>query len=184
MDKIELRRSLLQKRRQMSEHDWQSRSDRLCSHLLTSSLLYSGTTVLAYHSFRQEPDLGSLFTDSRFRWGFPRCVGKSLVWHAWQPGEPWQTGAFGITEPCTDAPTLQAEAANLMLVPCVACDTHGYRLGYGGGYYDRLLSLPEWQNFPTIGIVFDFAFLPQLPIKSWDRKLDFVCTESGLYSAN
>ncbi|MHC5824929.1 MAG: 5-formyltetrahydrofolate cyclo-ligase, partial [Nostoc sp.] len=64
--------------------------------------------------------------------------------------------------------------------PSVACDYQGYRLGYGGGYYDRLLSLPQWQTKPTIGIVFDFAYLSQIPIESWDKPLQAVCTETRL----
>jgi len=54
-----------------------------------------------------------------------------------------------------------------------------YRLGYGGGYYDRLLSSEEWASKPTIGIVFEFACLPELPIEPWDKPLQDVCTETG-----
>lgn len=69
-----------------------------------------------------------------------------------------------------------------MLIPAVACDRRGYRLGYGGGFYDRLLSQPDWQTIPTIGIVFHHSYLPQLPADSWDRPLQAVCTDQAFYS--
>jgi len=72
---------------------------------------------------------------------------------------------------------------DLLLVPAVACDRRGYRLGYGGGFYDRLLSQPEWQQKPAIGIIFDFARLPTLPFDPWDQPLTSICTEIDLFMA-
>jgi 5-formyltetrahydrofolate cyclo-ligase len=65
--------------------------------------------------------------------GFPRCVGDTLVWHIWTPSSAHllQTGAYGIPEPCPTAPTLASSEVDLILVPAVACDYQGYRLGYG-----------------------------------------------------
>lgn len=176
--KAELRRELLQQRRSLSPLTWREKSDRLCHRLVQLSLFQSARTVLAYFSIRQEPDLSPLFSDHR-RWGFSRCVGPSLVWHAWTPGEPLREGAYGILEPAPDAPCLGPSEIDLILVPAIACDRQGYRLGYGGGFYDRLLSDPQWQGIPTIGIIFDFAFLPELPVDPWDRKLRAVCTETA-----
>lgn len=166
----------------MSPEEWRQKSDRICFHLAASSLFAQAHTILAYFSFRQEPDLSSLFTSQQL-WGFPRCLDKSLSWHSWQPGEPLQTGNYGIFEPLADSPTFSPNQVDLILVPAVACNPQGYRLGYGGGFYDRMLSLPQWASKPTIGIVFDFAYLPQLPVDDWDRKLAGVCTESGLKMA-
>ncbi len=177
-DKSELRRSLLQKRRSLSVEEWQKKSDRLCERLRSLSLLTQAKTVLAYFSFRQEPDLSSVYTDSQWHWGFARCVGKSLVWHSWKPGEPLCKGNYGIFEPHSDSPTLQPDEVDLILVPAVACDERGYRLGYGGGFYDRLLSAANWASKPTIGIVFEFAYLPQLPVDPWDKPLHSICTET------
>jgi 5-formyltetrahydrofolate cyclo-ligase len=107
-------------------------------------------------------------------------VGDALTWHLWQPGEPLQTSSYGISEPLAHAPKIEPDEVDLILVPAVACDIKGYRLGYGGGYYDRLLSLPAWSSKLTIGIVFEFACLTQLPIDECDRSLNGVCTEMGL----
>lgn len=165
--------------------DWRAKSDRLCLQLQIAPLLTEAKTILAYFSFRQEPDLTPLITQASDRvWGFPRCVGKSLIWHVWSPTSslPLQSGGYGIQEPHPDCPTLEADQVDLILVPAVACDRQGYRLGYGGGFYDRLLSDPAWASKPTIGIVFDFAHLPQLPTDAWDQPLTAVCTEAGLFT--
>ncbi len=179
MNKAELRRSLLQKRQSISVEEWRQKSDRICTHLQSSSLVTHSQTVLAYFSFRQEPDLSPLFRDTKHCWGLPRCFGKSLFWHSWKAGEPLQKGNYGILEPKPNATTLEPKDVNLILVPAVACDQRGYRLGYGGGFYDRLLNSPEWDSIPTIGIVFEFAYIPQLPIDEWDQGLHSVCTETG-----
>ncbi len=178
--KVELRRSLLKKRASMAQAEWREKSDRLVTHLQSSPLFTSAQTILAYFSFRGEPDLSLLFTDTKRCWAFPRCVGDTLKWHIWQPGDALQVGAYGILEPLPETPILQPSEVDLILVPSVACDYQGYRLGYGGGYYDRLLSLPQWAVKPTIGIVFEFAYLPKLPINSWDKRLQGICTETYL----
>jgi 5-formyltetrahydrofolate cyclo-ligase len=180
--KSELRRSLLRQRQSLSREEWRHKSDRICVHLQTSSLFLQAKTILAYFSFRQEPDLNSLLAPDR-QWGFPRCVGQSLAWHLWSPSEsrPLQSGAYGILEPHSDAPVLEPDAVDLILVPAVACDRQGYRLGYGGGFYDRLLSSPSWANKPTLGIVFEEARLTALPYEPWDQPLQGICTEAGVF---
>jgi 5-formyltetrahydrofolate cyclo-ligase len=181
--KAALRRSLLKARQSIPQTIWRQKSDRLCAHLQQTAWFREARTVLAYLSFRQEPDLQLLFNQSAstHRFGLPRCVGKSLVWHLWTSSYPVQPGAYGILEPHPDAPTLNAADVDLILVPAVACDVRGYRLGYGGGFYDRLLSSPAWAKIPTIGVVFEFARLPNLPNDPWDRPLRAICTEAGLF---
>ncbi len=190
MEKAELRRSLIKRRQSMSVAEWKLYSDRICTYITTSPLFTQAKTILAYFSFRQEPEISPLFADISFdedtqmtkRWGFPRCVGDSLSWHLYNK-DSLQKSVYGIIEPHADAPIIKPGEVDLMIIPCVACDYQGYRLGYGGGYYDRLLSSPEWATKPTIGIVFDFAYLPHLPIEPWDQPLQNVCTEMGLTKA-
>lgn len=177
LNKTQLRKRFLQQRRSLVLSEWQEKSLSICQQLQGLSLFQEAKTVLAYFSFRQEADLSFLY-NSQQQWGFPRCVGKSLLWHLWRSGDTLQIGTYGIKEPALNAPIIQPEAVDLILLPTVACDRQGYRLGYGGGFYDRLLSSPQWLNIPTVGIVFDFAYLPKLPIDKWDIKLNYICTET------
>jgi 5-formyltetrahydrofolate cyclo-ligase len=185
-EKAELRRSLVKARQAMHPDVWREKSDRLCVHLQAWPLFTQARTVLAYFSFRHEPDLSPLFLSTR-TWGFPRCVETSMVWHAWSPSvdkadpNSLQTGTYGTLEPHPALPQIQSQDVDLILVPAVACDVWGYRLGYGAGFYDRMLSQPQWAAKPTIGIVFEFARLPSLPTDPWDKPLQGICTEAGLF---
>jgi len=176
MDKRQLRQQLLQARESLSVEDWKAKSDRLCQNLKEAPLFQQAQTILAYWSHRREPDLRGLWVE-RELWGLPRTVGKSLSWHVWKPSEPLQTGKYGIFEPDADSPVLQPQDVDLILVPAVGCDRQGYRLGYGGGYYDRLLGAAEWRDIPTIGIIFDFAWVEQLPVEDWDIPLTAICSD-------
>lgn len=180
-----LRRQLLQQRLALTAEIWEQQSEQICIQLQKCVQFQQAQTILTYCSHRQEPDLSYLFVDvasgvenpTNKQWGLPRCVGKDLFWHRWEPQQPLITGAYGILEPRADLPLLEAAEVDLMLVPSVGIDRSGYRLGYGGGYYDRLRANPLWRNVPTIGIVFDFGYVDALPIEPWDLPLDGVCTE-------
>ncbi|MEB3288927.1 MAG: 5-formyltetrahydrofolate cyclo-ligase [Leptolyngbya sp.] len=180
--KSNLRRRLLQARQKIPHHVWRQKSDRICEHLLQWDYFRRCRVILAYISFRQEPDLSPL-TQHHQHWGLPRCVGNDLQWHQWASHGHWPLakGSYGILEPQPESPPVEASLVDLILVPAVACDVKGYRLGYGAGYYDRMLSQPCWRSVPTVGIVFEYARLPSLPRDVWDRPLTRLCSESGFF---
>ncbi len=186
MDKKALRKHLLKTRQQLPASEWRSRSHQITERLMAQSCLKSGHTVLAYFSIRQEPDLRALWEGKLgLDLGFPRCGEDSqLMWHRWQPGEALVAGAFGILEPPATAPEIQAAEVDWMLVPCVGCDRRGYRIGYGGGFYDRLLEKPEWRRVPTIGISFDFGIVEDFGHESWDQPLNYICAEKQWIAFN
>ncbi|NET50195.1 MAG: 5-formyltetrahydrofolate cyclo-ligase [Merismopedia sp. SIO2A8] len=179
----------------MSAVTCQQKSEAICHHLAHSTWVKSARTILAYTSFRNEPDLMPLIQSSTdgmtFQpkpiWGLPRCQGRLMTWHSWHPvySPPLQSGAYGILEPAADTPTIDSDRLtpqDVILVPAVGCDRQGYRIGYGGGFYDRMLSLVPWSTLFTIGIVFDCSLKERLPIDPWDQPLMAICTESGIWS--
>jgi 5-formyltetrahydrofolate cyclo-ligase len=176
--KSQLRQKLLADRRSLTPDQWRTKSQQICQHLQT--FLGEARTILAYSSYRQEPDLSYLITHRSQRWGMPRCVGSRLDWHHYDDNWPLQVGSYGILEPRDRAPRIHPGEVDLLIIPCVACDRAGYRLGYGGGFYDRLLAELAWQNIPTIGVTFDLGYVDSLPIDPWDQPLGRVCTEYGL----
>ena len=184
IDKIALRKTLIRQRLALETLTVQDYSQQICDRLQSFPQFQAARTILAYLSIRREPDLGDLWTtsDRSIRWGLPRCVGKDLVFHECDPTDPthFQSGAYGIQEPLSELPVIQPGTVDLILVPAVACDRQGYRLGYGAGYYDRLFAQPQWAKIPTIGIVFHFALLEEIPRDAWDCYLRGVCTEREL----
>lgn len=180
-DKDRLRRLILKQRLSLESTIWQEKSNLVCDHLESLSLFQKSRTILAYFSFKQELDLCSLFNKGDRNWGFPRCVGSSLHWHFWRPQDKLLLNSYGIKEPLPQAATIYPVTVDLILVPAVAVDRFGYRLGYGGGFYDRFLGSPELVNKPTIGVVFNQHCLPQLPVEPWDRQLNYICTEFAFH---
>jgi 5-formyltetrahydrofolate cyclo-ligase len=184
IDKVTLRKNLIQQRSSLDPIIFQENSRKICDRLQNTSQFQSTRTILAYFSVRQEPDISPLWNAPHpsVQWGLPRCVGKELVFHECDPTNPahFQPGAYGIQEPLATLPILESSSVDLILVPAVACDRQGYRLGYGAGYYDRLFAQPQWAKIPAIGIVFHFALLTEIPRDDWDWPLSGVCTERSL----
>jgi 5-formyltetrahydrofolate cyclo-ligase len=181
--KAELRRDWLEQRRSLFPQDHAAKSQALCQQLQQHPGFQTpDAVVLSYFNIRQEPDLLPLMAQMpQVRWGFPRIEGKTLHWHEWSLGQPLDRGPFNIPEPPSTNPRLTPDRVTLMLVPCVGADRQGFRLGYGGGYYDRLLADPNWQNMVTVGIVFNQFVIDRLPTDNWDRGLLWICSDQNLW---
>jgi 5-formyltetrahydrofolate cyclo-ligase len=181
--KKQLRRQLLAQRDSLSAAEWQTNSLTICQNLLPFLRQRSPRTIFTYCSHRREVDLSPLTEMYAAQWSIPRCVGKELQWHQLSPDYPLVPGKFGILEPVATSPPTTPTQGDILLIPAVGMDGDGYRLGYGGGYYDRLLCQPQWQEVTTIGVCFSFALVPTLPRQSWDIPLQFCCTERSPQAA-
>ena len=112
----------------------------------------------------------------------PLVIGpnRPLSFLSWGPEEPLIEGAFGAKTPDPDKAV--ALTPNVLLVPLLAFDEKGYRLGYGGGFYDRSIALYKPQL--TIGIAFEAQRVKSVPIGSYDLALSCIMTENGLAVSN
>jgi 5-formyltetrahydrofolate cyclo-ligase len=101
--------------------------------------------------------------------------GKPLIMRLWQWGEPLSPGLWGIREPKAEAPEVEPD---LLLVPLLAFDRAGHRIGYGAGYYDKTIDqLRERKAIAAIGLAFAAQEIPSVPVTERDAKLDLVLTE-------
>jgi 5-formyltetrahydrofolate cyclo-ligase len=103
--------------------------------------------------------------------------GKPLVFRAWAPGDAMDKGVWSIPQPKADKPVLEPD---ILLVPLLAFDRTGRRLGYGGGFYDRTLAgLRARKPVVAIGLAYDEQRIDAVPHLDYDQRLDWVLTPSG-----
>lgn len=142
----------------------------------------TGVTVSAFASMPDELDTAPLLlalARHRYRLALPVMQGKAapLVFRLWQPGDAMEFAKWGIQEPLPDKPTVDPD---VLLVPLLAFDRHGYRLGYGGGYYDRTLAaLRQRKATLAVGLALDEQEVDAVPHLDYDERLDWVLTPSG-----
>ncbi len=120
--------------------------------------------------------------------GHPLClpvvIGKKrpLVFRAWSPGEALEAAGFGTRVPAADRPGI---TPRVVLTPLLAFDRRGYRLGYGGGFYDRTLrSLRAEHRLLAVGLGFGVQELPAVPHDDEDQRLDWIVTETEAIAIN
>jgi 5-formyltetrahydrofolate cyclo-ligase len=143
--------------------------------------LAPGTILGGYHALADEAD-PALLLERLMGLGchiaFPRVIGKDapLEFHRLPDGEILRPGTFGIPEPLAHWPRV---TPSVLLVPLLAFDAQGHRLGYGGGYYDRTLA--ALRDVSSIGIAYAGQEVHTLPHETHDIRLDAVLTEKGLH---
>lgn len=104
--------------------------------------------------------------------------GAPLTFRAWAPGEPTGRGIWDIHIPLETASELQPD---VLLVPMLAFDRRGYRLGYGGGFYDRTLAeLRKLKPVTAIGVAYAEQEMAEVPVSDYDEPLDWILTERGV----
>ncbi|WP_116139876.1 5-formyltetrahydrofolate cyclo-ligase [Trinickia diaoshuihuensis] len=180
--KAELRKRLLQARLTTQR---EGRADpSLAAHLDEALASFAPHTVGFYWPLEGEFDAREIIErwlegDARRQAALPVVAmkGHALRFHAWTPATPMRIGAHRIPEP---EQTL-AVLPDLLLVPCVGFDDDGYRLGYGGGYYDRTLAAwPDVVRPVTVGIGYE-ACRATLPREPHDIPLDALVTNAGVF---
>ena len=113
---------------------------------------------------------------------------RQLRFAPWAPGDPVQPNHYGIPEPVAPAEWFAPFQLDLVLLPLLAFDRRGHRLGSGGGYYDRSFAFLKDQARPTepllVGIAYDFQETDVIAAEPWDVPLDYIATDRELIDCN
>lgn len=181
-EKARLRREALAARKALSPRQRQEYSRQICARLLALPELQQARSIFSYRAKEEEADLSGLH-ESLWQAGktlaFPRTEPRGRMEAV--PAERdsrWQKGAFGLWEPAEGA-LLRPEELELVLLPCVAFDKKGTRLGWGGGYYDRYL--PRCSGAKLILVAFEAQRLESLPREPQDVPADAAVSEKGIW---
>lgn len=185
-EKARLREELAAARRRLTEAERREKSALATAHLTGSPIWKAASKIFLFASL---PDEISSWEAVRRAWE----EGKELCLPALDPDikgamefyrcdgeESLARGRFGILEPPRGA---AAEDPDLIIIPGLAFDRAGQRLGYGGGYYDRYLGGHPEYGGRCLGLAFAFQILKELPAGPFDRRVSRLCTERGLYAA-
>ena len=174
MDKKELRRMIREKKRAMTETEIAEKSAALARLFASSEAYRSAQAVYGYMPYNQEvrtvPMLEQALRDGK-RVAIPKCYGDEMRFIWMEDLSEVEKGYAGIPEPVADGPVADDPAA-LVLMPGLAFDPEGRRIGYGGGFYDRFLA--EEPNHPTLALCYDFQMLPHLETEEFDIPVDTV----------
>lgn len=184
--KTELRTTYLAKRAAIPPEEKAMRDKKICDAILSSVSFRYAKTLLAYYPRENEVDIrpaleAALAAGKKL--ALPRCEGEhKMRYHFVTTLSGLIPGSYGIPEPAAEAPLYEEsnESSTLCLVPGVVFDRHGYRIGYGGGYYDRFL-----HNFrgSVVGVVYRDFIIPSLPYGRYDLALPVMITDGGIVCA-
>lgn len=173
--KGKMRELLVQKRRIMSAEDRQLSSQKILEQLEQMSCFREAKTILLYYPIQNEVDVLPLV--KRYKHDktllFPVSHRRGMTVHPYAGNAMMHRGKFGIPEPTTPAYT---GGIDLVIVPAVAFDEKGRRLGRGGGYYDRFIK--KQTHAVLVGVGYDFQLVEEVPSTRHDQRVDRIVLPS------
>ena len=174
MDKSALRKEIREKKRAMTEEQIQAASRRLGELFCACDAYKQAKTIYGYLPYNQEvrtvPMLEQALRDGK-QVAVPKVMGDEMRFIYMTDLSQVEKGYAGIPEPVADGPVAEDTTA-LVLMPGLAFDPQGHRIGYGGGFYDRFLAAEP--NHPTVALCYDFQLLPALETEEFDIPVDCV----------
>lgn len=174
MDKKELRRQIREQKRAMSEAQIEQKSAALGRLFAASEAYRNASSIYGYLPYNQEvrtiPMLKQALADGK-RVAVPKVYGDEMKFIWLEDLEQVEKGYAGIPEPIADGPVADDPAA-LVLMPGLAFDTQGHRIGYGGGFYDKFLASEP--GHPTLALCYEFQMLPALDTEAFDIPVNCV----------
>ena len=174
MDKKELRSWIRQQKRAMTIEQMEQKSAVLAQQYFASELYQKAKTVYGYLPYNQEVRTTAMMEQTLRdgkRLALPKIYGDVMRFIYVTDLSQVAKGYCGIPEPIADEPLGDDETA-LVLMPGLAFDPQGHRIGYGGGFYDKFLE--KEPNHPTLALCYDFQLLPALETEDHDIPVDCV----------
>lgn len=174
MNKQELRQAIRARKRAMTEEDILRRSEILAEKFARSNAYRAAKTIYGYLPYNQEvrtvPMLRRALEEGK-RVAVPKVYGDDMKFIYLDDLSQVAKGYAGIPEPVADGPVAQDETA-LVLMPGMAFDRAGHRIGYGGGFYDKFLAREP--HHPTVALCYDFQVMDRLETEEFDIPVDLV----------
>jgi len=178
LTKDEIRNNALRRRENIDKSTRLELEKLVNGHIAGSSIFNAASTVALYAPIRGEVNVLSLLEIDGKVFVFPRVEGSSMNFYPVSSLDDLKRGSFGIMEPI-NGNKVDPLKIDLVLVPGVVFDISGFRLGYGKGYFDRLIK--EYPSMTTMGVCFEVFLVDALPRDPWDAQVNYVVTENGLY---
>ncbi len=183
MTKNEIRTDLKAKRRALTQEEINKKSENIFSHFMSLSCYDKADTVMVYLSAYKEPEtrdiIGILLRDGKkVVVPISNTDNFTITPSYLVSTNDLKKGAYDIPEPnkCTEA---DINSIDIALIPGIAFDEKGSRIGFGKGYYDRFLS---GFHGTKIGICYDFQLISDIPVSEHDIKMDMIITEKRIYN--
>ena len=174
MDKTALRKTIRERKRAMTPAEIEEKSRILGEKFLASEAYKNAKTIYGYLPYNQEvrtvPMLRQALADGK-RVAVPKVYGEEMKFLYMTDLDRVEKGYAGIPEPIDDGPLAEDPTA-LVLMPGLAFDPEGHRIGYGGGFYDKFLASEP--GHPTLALCYDFQMLPKLETEEFDIPVDWV----------
>ena len=174
MDKAALRKAIRDQKRAMTPEQIETASAQLAEKFFATDFYRNARTLYGYLPYNQEvrtiPILEQALRDGK-QVAVPKVYGEEMRFIYITDLTRVEKGYASIPEPIDDEPVADDPTA-LVLMPGLAFDPEGHRMGYGGGFYDKFLAAQP--THPTVALCYDFQMLPQLPCESHDIPVDLV----------
>lgn len=179
--KERIRKDLRRRRSSISKTDVGALSNSIAKNLLSLDTFISAKTIALYSTINKETDTSSIFLkslESGKEVYFPRVSGRDLEFRRVKRPGDLVPGAFGVLEPDAQLAKIDAEQLDMVLVPGLAFDPTGKRLGYGKGYYDRALKDVDIRK--RVGLAYGFQLVESLPSSDRDENVGIIVTDVGV----
>lgn len=186
LSKDELRKTLRTHRRNLSLTEVARRSRHICQLAIGLTVYVRASAVGVYHSVDHEVNPESLIhhafsVGKRVALPVTGSGEAGMVFVEWGLGVELEAGSFGIMQPCwTGGVTVSRNELDVIFVPVVGFDRWGWRIGYGGGYFDRFLAGATGGVPCLVGLAYGFQEVDEVPAEPHDCRLHYVITEGGV----